>query len=165
MGNDCLAESLKVLSALPFHLHQPTRGDPGIWAYRVEVVIDTRAVRIHRRGGYHDLTLSQARIAARIAPDGTRLTELAEQAQISKQTATHLVDQMERRGYVERTIDPTDGRGRLVRFTEKGREVIKISRAEEARIDAQWTAHLGERRMRQLREALSLLREITDPYA
>jgi hypothetical protein len=28
-----------------------------------------------------------------------------------------------------------------------------------------WTAHLGERRMRQLREALSLLREITDPYA
>jgi hypothetical protein len=53
----------------------------------------------------------------------------------------------------------------LVRFTENSRDVIKISRAEEARIDAEWTAHLGERRMRQLREALSLLYEITDPYA
>ena len=29
---------------------------------------------------------------------------------------------------------------------------------------AEWTEHLGQRRMRQLREALNLLREITDPY-
>jgi DNA-binding MarR family transcriptional regulator len=126
---------------------------------------ETRVLEAVRRGGYHDLTVAQARIAARIAPGGTRLGELAEQAQISKQTATHLVDQMERGGYVERTVDPTDGRGRLVRFTKRGLEVIKIARAEEARIDAEWKAHLGERRMRQLREALSLLREITDPYA
>jgi DNA-binding MarR family transcriptional regulator len=126
---------------------------------------ETRVLKAVQRAGHHDITLAQARVGARIGPDGTRLTDLAEQAQISKQTATHLVDQMERSGYVERTVDPTDGRGRLVRFTKKGREVIKISRAEEARIDADWKAHLGERRMRQLREALSLLREITDPYA
>ena len=118
-----------------------------------------------RRAGYDDITLAQARVSARIAPDGTRLTELAEQAQISKQTATHLINQMERGGYVERTIDPSDGRGRLVRFTDKGRDVIRIARKEETKIDAQWTAHLGERRMRQLREALTMLREITDPYA
>ena len=125
---------------------------------------ESRVSAAVHRAGYSDITLAQARIATRIAPEGSRLTELADQAQISKQTATHLVDQMERSGYVERTVDPTDGRGRLVRFTKKGREVIKISRAEEARIDADWKAHLGERRMRQLREALSLLREITDPY-
>jgi DNA-binding MarR family transcriptional regulator len=126
---------------------------------------ETRVLEAVRRGGYHDLTLAQARIAARIAPDGTRLSELAEQAQISKQTATHLVDQMERGGFVERTIDPTDGRGRLVRFTEKGLDFVRIAREEEAKITAEWTAHLGERRMRQLREALRMLREITDPYA
>jgi DNA-binding MarR family transcriptional regulator len=126
---------------------------------------ESRVSAAVHRAGYSDITLAQARIAARIAPEGSRLTELADQAQISKQTATHLIDQLERGGYVERTVDPTDGRGRLVRFTEKGLEVIKVARAEESRIDAEWRAHLGERRMRQLREALSLLREITDPYA
>ena len=126
---------------------------------------EARVIDAVRRGGYHDLTLAQARIGARIAPEGSRLTELAEQAQISKQTVTHLVDQMERGGYVERTIDPTDGRGRLVRFTKKGLDVIRIAREEEDKITADWTAHLGERRMSHLREALSMLREITDPYA
>jgi DNA-binding MarR family transcriptional regulator len=126
---------------------------------------ETRVSDAVRRAGYHDITLAQARVGARISPEGTRLTELAEHAQISKQTVTHLVDQMERGGYVERTVDPSDGRGRLVRFTEKGLDVIRIAREEEATITAEWTAHLGERRMRQLREALTLLREVTDPYA
>ncbi len=31
-------------------------------------------------------------------------------------------------------------------------------------IEAEWTAHLGTRRMGQLRDALTRLREITDPY-
>lgn len=65
---------------------------------------------------------------------------------------------------MERIADPTDGRGRFFRFTKKGLGVIRIARAEEAKIDAEWTAHLGARRMRQLREALTMLREITDPY-
>ncbi len=126
---------------------------------------ETKVSEAVRRAGHHDITPAQARVGARIAPEGTRLTDLAEQTQISKQTATHLINQMERGGYVERTVDPTDGRGRLVRFTDKGRDVIRIARKEETKIDAQWTAHLGERRMRQLRETLTMLREITDPYA
>ncbi|MGX7727710.1 MarR family winged helix-turn-helix transcriptional regulator [Rhodococcus sp. 2H158] len=117
-----------------------------------------------RRAGYDDITLAQARVAARIGPGGTRLTDLAEQAQVAKQTAGFLVDQLERAGYVERTVDPTDARARLVRIAPRGAEAGHVARAEEARIEAEWTEHLGARRMKQLREALTLLREITDPY-
>jgi DNA-binding MarR family transcriptional regulator len=124
---------------------------------------ENRIVNAIRQAGY-DITLAQGRIAARIGPEGTRLTDLAEQAQVTKQTATHLVDELERAGYAERIADPTDGRGRLVRFTRRGLKVIQAARAEEERITAEWTRHLGERRMRQLGEALTLLREITDPY-
>ena len=127
--------------------------------------VENRVIDALRRAGYADLTLAQGRIAARIGPDGTRLTDLAEQAQVSKQTATHLVDQLERGGYVERTVDPTDGRGRLVRFTSQGHKVIRVARAEEERITTEWTRHLGKSRMGQLRETLTMLREITDPYA
>jgi DNA-binding MarR family transcriptional regulator len=137
----------------------------GVLMFIASRAVENRVVDAVRRAGYTDLTLAQGRIAARVGPDGTRLTDLAEQAQVSKQTATHLVDQLERGGYVERTIDPTDGRGRVVRFTSRGHKVIRAARAEEERITAEWTRHLGKRRMGQLREALTLLREITDPYA
>ena len=46
---------------------------------------------------------AQARVFQRIASTGSRLTELAAQAGITKQSAGFLVDQLERSGYVERT--------------------------------------------------------------
>ncbi|MRH90995.1 MarR family transcriptional regulator [Nocardia sp. SYP-A9097] len=104
-------------------------------------------------------------MAAQIGPDGTRLTELAERAQVTKQTAGFLVDQLERAGYVERVPDPSDGRARLVWLSERGRTMAETGNRVSARIEAEWAAHLGERRMAQLRDALTRLREITDPYA
>jgi len=126
--------------------------------------VETRVVAAMRRAGVDDITLAQARVAARIGPHGTRLTDLAEQAQVTKQTATAIVDRLESAGYVERVADPTDGRARLVRLTDKAATLLPIARAEEAQIEREWEAHLGPRRMRELREALVLLREITDPY-
>ena len=117
-----------------------------------------------RDAGFTDFTAAQGRLAAGIDPDGTRLSILAERAQVAKQTATALVDHLERAGYVERLPDPVDGRARLVRLSARGRKAIPVARAEERAIEQEWTQHLGARRMRQLREALELLREITDPY-
>jgi DNA-binding MarR family transcriptional regulator len=126
--------------------------------------VETRVIEAMRRAGVDDVTVAQARVAARIGPHGTRLTDLAEQAQVSKQTATALVDRLVAAGYVERVPDPRDGRARLVRFTAKGEALVPIARAEEAKVESEWEAHLGARRMRELRESLALLREITDPY-
>ena len=114
--------------------------------------------------GFDDATIAQSRLMMGIDPDGTRLSVLAERAHIAKQTATALVDKLERAGYVERVADPTDGRARLVRMTARAKSVISYARAEEERIEEEWRAHLGAERMQQLREALTELREITDPY-
>lgn len=114
--------------------------------------------------GYDDFTPAQARVFQRIGANGTRLTDLAEAAQVTKQTAGFLVDQLERAGYVERVPDPSDARARLVRLAERGREVQRLARREERRIEREWTEHLGEERMGQLRAALTSLREITDPW-
>ncbi|MDX3661002.1 MarR family transcriptional regulator [Streptomyces sp. ID05-26A] len=111
-----------------------------------------------------EITQAQARVLMRVGPDGTRLTELAEAAQVTKQTAGFLVDQLEKAGYVERVPDPSDGRARLVRVTEKAKEAVPVANAEMARIEAEWEQHIGKRRMTQLREALEMLGEITDPY-
>jgi DNA-binding MarR family transcriptional regulator len=115
--------------------------------------------------GFDDLTQAMARVAARIGPDGTRLTDLAEQAQITKQSAGVLVDQLERAGYVERVPDPTDARARLVVLAPRGRAAQAAARRAERALEREWTDHLGQERMRAMREALTSLREITDPYA
>jgi len=114
--------------------------------------------------GFDDITPAQARVFQRIGPDGNRLTDLAEQAQITKQSAGFLVDQLERAGYVERVPDPADARARLVRIAERGAKAIPLAAQVVADVEAEWTAHLGARRAAQLRSILTDLRELTDPY-
>jgi DNA-binding MarR family transcriptional regulator len=114
--------------------------------------------------GFH-ATLAQGRLTARISEDGNRLTELAESAQVTKQTASALVDQLEALGYVARVPDPTDARARIIRLAPRGRRAQAAARQVEARILARWRHHLGERGSAQLERQLVRLREITDPYA
>jgi DNA-binding MarR family transcriptional regulator len=114
--------------------------------------------------GFDDVTVAQGRLLMGIDPEGTRVSVLADRAQVAKQTATSLVDKLELAGYVERVPDPSDGRARLVRLAARAEAARPVARAEEARIEAEWEAHLGPERMDQLREALTALRGITDPY-
>ncbi len=71
-------------------------------------------------------------------PEGTRLTVLAKRAGLTHQSMGELVQELERRGYVERVPDPSDGRARLVRLTDEGREVVRTALAVIVEIEAKW---------------------------
>ena len=126
--------------------------------------MEARVFAVLAEAGFDDFTPAQARVFQRIAPGGSRLTDLAEQAQITKQSAGFLVDQLERAGYVERAPDPADARARLVRIAERGARAIPLADKAVAEVEAEWRAHLGEAEWGRLRGALARLREITDPY-
>jgi DNA-binding MarR family transcriptional regulator len=115
--------------------------------------------------GFDDITPAQARVFQRIADRGSRLTDLAEQAQVTKQTAGFLVDQLERSGYVERVPDPSDGRARLVRVAARGRKAVRASARVVATVEQEWEEHLGRDGVETLRELLVRLRQVTDPWA
>jgi DNA-binding MarR family transcriptional regulator len=117
-----------------------------------------------RTAGFGDLTIAQCRLAQRLSPNGIRLTDLAEQAQVTKQTAGSLVDELERTGYVTRQPDPADARARLVVLTARGNQLCRAAAAEVARVESSWRDHLGAQRYQQLREAMIALRELTDPH-
>lgn len=126
--------------------------------------VETRVMEALAAVGADDITLAQSRLMQRLDPRGMRLTDLAEQARVTKQTAGALVDQLERAGYVVRTPDPSDARARLVTLSDKGSAVCRTAGEEVARVEDEWRKYLGERRFTQLRDALTALREITDPY-
>ncbi|MFJ9389835.1 MarR family winged helix-turn-helix transcriptional regulator [Nocardioides sp. NPDC101246] len=129
-------------------------------AYRA---MDERVISAMRDAGY-DITVAQARLAQRIAEDGSRLVDLAEQAQVTKQTASVLVAALEREGLVERVPDPVDGRARLIRFTTAGQDAADRAREVVMGVEQEWNDHLGPPLASALREALTSLRELVDPY-
>jgi DNA-binding MarR family transcriptional regulator len=141
-----------------------TEPNVGVLLFLPYRAMEARVFERLAAAGFDDFTPAQARVFQRIAPDGSRLTDLAAQAGITKQSAGFLVDQLERSGYVARVPDPVDGRARLVRIAERGERSVEISRGIVAEVEAEWTAHLGPARMAQLRGLLTDLREITDPW-
>jgi DNA-binding MarR family transcriptional regulator len=137
----------------------------GLLCFYPHRAMEARVLAALAAAGFDDITPAQARIAARIGRPGTRLTDLADQALVTKQTAGHLVDRLERAGYVRRVPDPTDRRARLVQMAERGEQIVALARTVEAQVESEWTAYLGEEAAAQLRWALERLRAITDPYA
>src|SRR3954451_25190157 len=135
----------------------------GVLCFIASRAVETRVLEGLAAAGFDDITVAQGRIAARIGEHGTRIGDLAEQAQVTKQTASALVDHLERAGYVRRVPDPADARATLVVFANRGSKAIAVARRVEAEVHSEWEAHLGSRRTQALREALERLREITDP--
>ncbi|MEU3276464.1 MarR family winged helix-turn-helix transcriptional regulator [Streptomyces antibioticus] len=92
---------------------------------------------------------------ARLAPDGATATELAVHLGVTKQAAGQLVDELARKGYVERRAHPGDARARLVVLTERGRACTRA--AEEAAAEAvrAWSEVLGDGELRALARQLA----------
>jgi DNA-binding MarR family transcriptional regulator len=118
--------------------------------------------RLHQRlaeRGHPDVRPPHGNVFQYLDDAGTRVSDLAQRAQITKQSMAELVAHLERHGYVERVPDPTDRRAKLVRATRRGSEVYAIAREFVRELEAQWTERLGEAKMRRLRV---LLRELND---
>jgi DNA-binding MarR family transcriptional regulator len=94
---------------------------------------------------------------ANISPDGSRVTEMAERARMTKQSMGYLVDALTERGYVTLTPDPTDGRANLVCLTPRGEAFVAAAMALSAQIEADAAAEIGTEEMARLRDLLRRL--------
>ena len=91
-------------------------------------------------------------------PAGSRLTELAERAQTTKQAMGQLVDALEQSGYVERIPDSTDRRAKQIRLTERGWAVHERGSEIVAELQTAWANVLGPGKLAQLLVLLDELR-------
>ena len=107
--------------------------------------------------GFDDLRPALSVVFQHLRDEGSRITEIAERAQLTKQTVVYLVNDLEREGYVERAPDPTDRRAKLVRPTARGDAAVAEARRIASDIEREWTELLGERQMTQLRHLLESL--------
>ena len=109
--------------------------------------------------GHPEIRTPHGNVFAYLDDAGTRVSVLAERAQVTKQSMAELVAHLERHGYVERVPDPSDGRAKLVRATKQGNQLYAIAREFVEETEAEWTRRLGRQKMRQLRGLLEELNE------
>jgi DNA-binding MarR family transcriptional regulator len=107
-----------------------------------------------RERGYQDVRLAHSALFAHIDLEGTRSSELAERAGMTKQGMGQLVADLEKKGYVERVEDPADGRAKLVRLTKKGRRHVRDAREIIREIETAYARGLGDERLETLRAIL-----------
>jgi DNA-binding MarR family transcriptional regulator len=89
------------------------------------------------------LSASHIHITRHLALQGSRLTELAQRAGMSKQAMGKLVDQCEAWGLVMRQDDARDARARRIVFTEVGLVWLQAFRDAVAQAEAELRSAVG----------------------
>jgi DNA-binding MarR family transcriptional regulator len=90
------------------------------------------------------VSAAHVHITRHVALQGSRLTDLARQAGMTKQAMGDLVDQCEAWGLVTREPDPRDARGRMVRFTPAGLAWLHAFQDAVAQAESEFRQEVGD---------------------
>ncbi|MEU6055248.1 MarR family winged helix-turn-helix transcriptional regulator [Streptomyces xanthochromogenes] len=102
------------------------------------------------RQGFADLRPAHGFAFARISAGGATTADLAEHLGVTKQAAAQLVEELVRKGYVERLPHPHDARARLLALTATGWAATRAADQAARAAVAAWREVLGETRFGEL---------------
>ena len=155
----------------------PTPPDPDLEARKRESVaqllfkcarlLNDRAIaRVNEQPQAIPLRASHTNLIPHLDFDGVRITELARRLDITKQAVSQSIAELELMDVVETIPDPSDGRARLARFTEKGRQAIGQGLVVLRGLEMEMERAIGAERFAALHGALLALEAtLTDPEA
>ncbi len=105
---------------------------------------ENKVLELLRKSGHGKLTLGHISLTRNLDIAGTRLTELARRAAMTKQSMGELTEQIEKLGLIVRKPDPNDGRARLVQFTPAGLAWLEAFRVALRKTEAEMRDELGD---------------------
>ncbi|WP_336518259.1 MarR family winged helix-turn-helix transcriptional regulator [Pollutibacter soli] len=112
-----------------------------------------------KENGFDNISPSHGWVFYHTDANGSRITDLAAKAKITKQSMSVLVAQLENDGYVKKTPDPNDKRAWLLLLTAKGKKVKSVGQQINFEFEEEWKKKLGEKDYDQLRQLLKRLCE------
>ena len=141
----------------PWKVHRE-RPLPALLDHVKLMLVDELHARLAQEG-FPEIRPGHGRVFRFIEPDGSKLTDMAERAGLTKQAMGELVSDLEELGHVERCACPNDGRAKIITLTERGRASVAAAERIFADIERRWADEVGERRMQTLRSTLNALVE------
>jgi DNA-binding MarR family transcriptional regulator len=116
-----------------------------------EVIVTRMLAALDAKG--FDISPTELGVFLYPGPEGRRPIELARQCHMTRQAMNYVLAGLEHRGYIERHTGSSPA-ARVVRMTDRGWAMVAPIRECVAAIEQEWTAHLGARRFKALRETL-----------
>lgn len=117
------------------------------------------------QGEFKDIRPTHGCVFRFVKDDGMRLTDLAELASITKQSAGEIVDDLVTRGYVQRIPDPADRRAKLICLTERGEKAQTHGFGLFAEVEKRWMERYGREKIERLRAVLEEIAATEAPEA
>jgi DNA-binding MarR family transcriptional regulator len=116
---------------------------------------EQRVIEIVERSGHRDMRVSFLNLTRNLDVEGTRITELAQRAGMTKQSMSELVAQCAKAGLVVQRPHANDARARLVTFTRKGLAVLEAFRGALVTAEREMRKEVGADAFRLIKNALA----------
>ncbi|MEP4484724.1 MAG: MarR family transcriptional regulator [Halioglobus sp.] len=117
--------------------------------------------RLHQ-AGYADIRPAHQTVFANLGTGAVRVSELAERAQVTQQAMGKTLKELERRGYIVRSVDTHDKRAKAIELTDKGEAMAQFALRIQAQVRQEYAIKIGVEELdaleQQLRTALGKLR-------
>ena len=107
--------------------------------------------------GIEGARISHTHVTAYIKAEGSRLTDLAAQARMTRPAMAEIVDDLQRLGIVERRPDPTDQRAKLITLTDEGWKAMRTGQAIIAQLEAEYATLVGQERFESMCQTMQAL--------
>ena len=104
--------------------------------------------------GFPEIRPAHSPVFRLLEDGGKRVSDMAAQANITKQSMAYLVEDLEKLGFVEVGPDPQDGRAKLVSYTARGRRAEKALRTLSLELEAKLADAIGVPQLEAMRAAL-----------
>jgi DNA-binding MarR family transcriptional regulator len=117
---------------------------------------ESRVLEFMSRSGHPEARISHVSLTRNLDLEGTRVSELARRAGMTKQAMGELVSQCGALNLVVTNVDPSDKRARVVSFTPEGLRWLEAFRRAVDRAEREMRDEVGAMSMDVLRGALAL---------
>lgn len=115
---------------------------------------EIRVLELMADNGYSEARMAHISLTRNLDLNGTRLTELARRAKMTKQSMAQLVAQLEQLNMVEKRPDPSDGRARIIVFTTKGLAWLEAFRDAVYRAEQEMAQGIGQDNLDLIKDRL-----------
>jgi DNA-binding MarR family transcriptional regulator len=117
---------------------------------------ESRVLELMSQSGHPQARISHISLTRNLDLGGTRVSELARRAGMTKQAMGELVSQCAALRLVVTSADPSDKRARVVRFTPAGQQWLEAFRHAVDEAEREMRDEVGSMAMDVLRGALAL---------
>ena len=140
---------------MPTHHAVRQSGDVGRLLLSATDAFIREKLEVVHAGGFAGVTEGSMALVQNLDLHGTRLTEIAARAGMTKQGMLELVDKAERLKLVERRPDPGDQRAKVVTFTPAGLRMLARLRQGIAAAERHMAAVVGTAFVAEMKERLA----------